>query len=626
MSFYLNKPNIGNRAGCMTLIEKITSSKKSYVLAVIVLMLAIVVTRAAFITADPPPDLSISGALYSDEGFKTFAARNRALYGSWKWTPLDGYDGWVSKSPLSQYTYAGLFSLLGTGIAPIRMVSLLYSFAAAIIFFFFLKKQYGNETALWGLALYGLNYFNTMFGRMGFYEVHIIFYFMLAVFSFSLMAGSKKARLKIAYFMLFAAAITASWYIKRSIVIVAFASAPAFLLYLLNRSGVNKKAQQRIFMLFILAAGMIYLVAVHCPPAAAFLKTITRIQVGGTTLGKYFSFRSFDPIYTALGRGLYLEVIFLQPLTFFGAALYSLYAFFRYFRDEAPFDADVIFASWFIFGFLILSAMAYHPARYYLIITPPLFVMAIQALRALPRLADFLKRPLPPAYSLSLNAVKVLFVLYAVVVIAVQLVPFQARRSVIHSLYPYLSRGQISPLIPYAAAVLVFLCLVVSAIVLNRKKLYQLLGREKAGFALMSIILVFHLAQYGGWVLFHKSETVQLSQRLGRSLPENAIIAGSWSAQLVIENRLRALILQDKSKYNHNVMNKLLRNSPIPVVSPSVPGGLAPEKDIPLYLAVCPDVVFEKRIAARYARYIKPSRCIDSASLGYFTIKVYRIK
>ena len=68
--------------------------------------------RLVFINADPPQDLSFSAALYTDEGFKTYEARNYIHFGDWKWTSSDMYWGWKSESPLPVYTYLNqLFQL-----------------------------------------------------------------------------------------------------------------------------------------------------------------------------------------------------------------------------------------------------------------------------------------------------------------------------------------------------------------------------------------------------------------------------------------------------------------------------------------------------------------------------------
>jgi len=68
--------------------------------AAIILILLFTGMRLAHINADAPQDLTTSAASYTDEGFKTYDARNHALYGDWKWTPDDEYEGWLTKSPL----------------------------------------------------------------------------------------------------------------------------------------------------------------------------------------------------------------------------------------------------------------------------------------------------------------------------------------------------------------------------------------------------------------------------------------------------------------------------------------------------------------------------------------------
>ena len=76
--------------------------------------------RCMKINADAPQDLSISAALYTDEGFKTYSSRNRYYYGDWKWTPEDGYSSWYKGSPVPAYMYLNWFRYFGSSFASIR--------------------------------------------------------------------------------------------------------------------------------------------------------------------------------------------------------------------------------------------------------------------------------------------------------------------------------------------------------------------------------------------------------------------------------------------------------------------------------------------------------------------------
>jgi hypothetical protein len=245
---------------------------------------------------------------------------------------------------------------------------------------------------------------------------------------------------------------------------------------------------------------------------------------------------------------------------------------------------------------------------------------------SLPALADFLQGPKPPIWAFFSGSLKAYAVLCVVVVIVVQAVPFGVRNKVIQSLYGPLSQGDTGTVVPYALAVLGLLATTLAALTMARTRIYAIMRGRGTGLALAALIIAGGLAQYGRWAACLSHENHALSVRLGEKLPANAIIAGSWSAQLVIENRLRALIMQDKSRYNHDVMEALLRGESIPVTDQSKSTAPVMEKNQPLYLAVCPGMVFERTITEKYARFITDDRYVDGADLGYFTIKVYRVR
>ena len=120
----------------ISLIHSISNSKRViiYIPTIILLLISL---KLFFITADAPQDLTISASIYTDEGFKTLSARNKVLFGNWKWTPLDEYESWAKKSPLSAWIFVKSFKLFGPSIFSIRIVSVLYGSCTLLLFFIF---------------------------------------------------------------------------------------------------------------------------------------------------------------------------------------------------------------------------------------------------------------------------------------------------------------------------------------------------------------------------------------------------------------------------------------------------------------------------------------------------------
>ena len=218
-------------------------------------------------------------------------------------------------------------------------------------------------------------------------------------------------------------------------------------------------------------------------------------------------------------------------------------------------------------------------------------------------------------------------VLYTGVVVIVQIVPVSVRNRLTDVLYPAFLKGDMSPVAAIMAVALLLELACIFITLLNRKRIFALLKHQKFHAVLLSLILALQLFQYGKWFFFHDSNLYDASRELGRELPENAVIAGSWSAGLVIENRLKALILQSLIPYNHNLVNKINCGISIPVNG--MRGGTKMvdyQDDIPIYIAVCRNVIFEKTIAEIYKEHFVPENLVKQLRFGYFRVEIFKMK
>ena len=608
-------------------LSSIPLTKGKTIAAFIAMMVVFCAMRAADIPADPPPDLSISGALYSDEGFKTYAARNRALFGNWTWTHEDGYDAWLSKSPLSIYTFTRVFKKFGVSLTTLRSVSIVYAMLTLLSLFFLVKHIYGSMPALIGTFIMGFNFFNVMFSRLGFYEVHLGFFLItiLACTVCALKSASPARRVMFCTIALLA--LAASWYIKRNVLIILIALIPVLSAYAARALQQSMSVQRRTFTALVVIGVIFYLVLAHSEACHNSFITMINTYINGVNLRTIIPFKSFDPVYLVAARTLYLEFIFLQPLVFFLSFTYGLYTLYLFLNSKDVHDLDVVLSGWFVFGFLLLSIMKYHPARYYIILSTPAAILSMRALvQGMEKTAHFMLQPPALSYRISLAALKTLLVLGSGIVLIVQAVPFAIRKRAIDRIYDPVSRGRMLEAIPVIMPYIITAAVTAAIVFVLRKKILLLFQRKSAGIVLLAVMIFFHLFQYGSWLASKEAKTHDLSKRLGRKLPHNAVIAGSWSAQLVLENGLRALIMQDRGTYNHDVMRKIIKNEPVMTASPAGEAGIKMGKDIPLYLVICPDVVFEQKIMEHYREFLRPENLVDGASLGYFDIKVYRIK
>lgn len=613
--------------------------------AAIILILLFTGMRLAHINADAPQDLTTSAASYTDEGFKTYDARNHALYGDWKWTPDDEYEGWLTKSPLTALPYAYIFSIFGPSYASVRVLSVAYAAATMLLLFIFLIRNFGRMTALTGLVLYGTNYFAAMFNRLGMYESHLLFYIMIFILGASEMFRSYRQQRggegrgtyllkKTSYRVLFAAVALAGFaggfFIKRNLLLIIPALTPAALLFLCARFGIRPRRMNLAYILFIVLFGVVYLMFAQMDELKvrlAFL--LMSVNVFGQPLAALLPFTAFDPLQNVAAKAIFMEFVFLHPFTFFAGMLLALSAIHNYIFSGRRITADLFMASWLLFGFIFTTVMYYSPSRYYLISFIPLVVLAARAIADFKSagMAEFLAGKKNFPHNLVFGVFILVGLVYTGIVLIEQATPAMLRNYLVDRLYPAFIRGEYSSAAPFiAAAALIWLASVIATLAF-RKRLAGLVRDPKFPALLLAVILALQVFQYGRWFLFHEHRLYEASRELGRELPPDAIIAGSWSAGLVLENDRKPIILQSLIPYNHNLVKKIVNDIPIPVIEEK---NGAPETSyrsgIPLYMAVCRNVIFEKAIAEVYREHFTPENLVKTVRLGYFQVEIFKMK
>jgi len=614
----------------MTAIDRIITHKKY---AVILLAVFIIFSgmRILFINADAPQDLSISAAIFTDEGFKTFAARNFHFFGDWRWSPVDEYGNWFSQSPLGTLSYVLVFHLFGVSFASIRGLSVLYSIATMILFYFFVNRNYDRKTAFIALLLYGLNFFNAMSGRLGFFETHLNFYIMVSLFAVVEMLRKAKEKKIITFIFLFgvsALGITAQYHLKQNFLIIPLAMVPAIMIDILRRKNHSALLMRRVLFVILLSTVLLYLLMGHLSNMQDTFSSMMTVNIFGNPIGHYLPIRLFDPLPSMLGKGLYLEFIFLQPFTFALGIFYSIYAFYSFIENKTISIIEFYSASWLLFGFIFLTLLAYHPSRYYQLLSIPLALCAGRALVKADSqdLLNFFRMKKPVPYNLMTLLLYISLAVYSCVVLLVQLVPFSARSHLMRILYPAFLNEQIYTVLHIIIPVVSLSLLIISLSVIKRASLKKyLMSGGKAGL-LLFLILALNMIQYGRWAVSREYKLQETSRALGKELPENAILIGSWSSGFSIENKLRPLIIQAGNTYNYKVIDALLRGEPITAYhrkSGSVKTEI--ERKIPLYFAVSRNVVFERPILKKYGAVLRKDDIIRTVALGYFDVEIYKM-
>ncbi len=612
-------------------IERTVRHKK-YGLIVIALIILFSGMRVVFINADAPQDLSISAAIFTDEGFKTFAARNFLLFGDWKWTDSDEYESWLDQSPLGTFTSLAVFHCFGVGFAPIRFLSVAYSIATMVLLFIFAGRFFDRKTALLSLILFGFNYFIIMSGRLAFFEVHLNFYVMatlLCVAEAVRRFHEKKFLPSLIFWALAGAGITAQFFLKKNFLIIIIAVLPAFVLSYLKYRDVSERTMKTALAVMIALSGVSYLLFAHMGSFQESLARLINVTVMGRPLVHFLPLRTFDPIAPFLGKGIYLEFIFLQPISFAVGIFFAIYVLYKFCKKMPVHGMDIFLSSWLLFGFILLTLMSYHPSRYYTLFIIPMTLLLSRAFSELDTdvAANFFSGKKEFPFNVMVSLLYLTLTVYSGVVLLVQLVPFSVRSGLMRILYPAFSNGNIPSVFYIVIPLAVIEFVLVFAIIIFRKRLKHNLLKKGAVHVLFLAIVSLQAIQYGKWFIFHDSTLYNTSKALGTELPENSVLIGSWSSGLSMENRLRPLIIQAANTYNYGVVEKLMRGEKISTVLLHKGGReYSQESGMPMYFAVSRNVVFERPIIRRFDAILHPGNIVKKFTLGYFDVEIYKLE
>ena len=118
--------------------------------AVLMIVLA-VSARFVHLDADTPEIPAAGIGTYVDEGYKTFAAKNMALWGSPHWNPRDDYPAWLHHSPITQWAYYLGFHYFGVGIDSARAVTVIFFALFLTAYVFANQRRYPPWLLIGGL-------------------------------------------------------------------------------------------------------------------------------------------------------------------------------------------------------------------------------------------------------------------------------------------------------------------------------------------------------------------------------------------------------------------------------------------------------------------------------------------
>ncbi len=467
--------------------------------------------RAIDLKADPPPDLSWSSAIYSDEAHNAYSARNWALYGRWQ---VDDYAPYVVYPWLNLFT--GLvFRIAGIGFVQLKLASVLAGLLL-IPAMYFLGRSVTRRAGAIAAATAALSFPLVMYSRLGLAEVTQV---LLVAATIAFLARADSSR--VAAVLSGACALFAVLFVKVSALFIPFAALLVLIYELVRaRSPGQRKALAGQALFWLLGAAVplaIWLAVIFIPHHETYLAYVVHHSFGakaghpagiaayllnGFSVGSNSRLFARLPLVAALG--------FAVLPAFVGRA-----------RRAAIFSAFVL-----VSGVAMLSYGYYHPPRYELFALIPLIAGFAFATDRLLDGEVRIGHPWPRLPGVLLYG----FWLWP---LAVQ-VAFQ--RPGPGALIAALLVGQAASLGLWA---------------LHRTTGGGVRLRGKAlrfGLAAVLVVLAFghDLTQYAGWFGTRTSMMSDYSRDLDSALPDSAVTGGFWAPAMLASSHKRALFISDQ--------------------------------------------------------------------------------
>jgi hypothetical protein len=488
-------------------------SKKGFPLLAVFLLAFLLSLRLFLLTADPPYDLSTSGGPYGDPGGYSFNARNQVLFGTWE---VDDYNMMYLSYPPHLVTFLS-FKLLGTGLAQQNIVPVLFSWGSLLLFFLILHRRFSYVWALPGTFLLGFNYLFLMYSRVANRVMPPIFFILLGLYF--LQTKKRTAGSLFAAGMSFFFAL-----ISKSVIFYVLASVGiGYMIYALLQYEIKKIAKQAAFLSAgVLVPGIVWFIFLYMPHRD-FIHSFSELNV------KFLIPSAHLP---TLMRNFWTRPPILlehMPIICVLAALASLAIISSLAREYKKIElVDWIFLAWFLVGYLYYAIIQQRVPRHVIPqIIPLIFLTISLGHRLLDRGRVKGKNP-------HLISGLLIFLWF--------LFPVSMGLKYLAKQFPQVFTGQkilnLTLLAVSAGLVLLYL-LLIKAWPGKKVSFPPFSFKRILVFITLAAILIFDGYMYLRWAAHPQFQFKQISQDLGKALPE-ATIAGLWAPVISLENRHRA--------------------------------------------------------------------------------------
>lgn len=472
--------------------------------------------------ADLPPDISISGSVYTDEGNQCHNSRSKALFGNWY------EDDWqiTRYNPVLPYFKYAIFKFFGVGFLQVRSVSIFFTILTLLFSFLIFRSYFTDLFALIGTAMIGLNFFILMYGKIGTFETPMIFWMILTLYFIEKYRTSAKS---IFLFLGGASAFTTFIFKNISAYFIPVPIVAYILIELLGKSPKSLFTKKHLKNIIIASFGIISVFVLWYTlfyiPNKEWIMSAPGKYIGNQVIPK--------SIEQAIGNFFafnWKEQFFKIPIIWLMSVLYLPF-FYRKLILKKSDITDTAFTAFFLSHTFFFMFMNHRPTRYLL---PVIFAMIFMSLKLFEDLYNKKKglaeERVSTVYSLIFLILDTLWLIIAI---------FFCISPLLFKYFGIFSVNSIS-------FKLILLSFLLSAIINFFPKIKEInLNNKIKKPVVISLIILsfgFNLYYFKKWDDNKTFTVLKINRDLKRDL-NNAFIAGLTAPVSVLESRNRSLFL-----------------------------------------------------------------------------------
>jgi len=337
-------------------------------LAFCAILLLAAIPRAVHLAADPPTNISWSGDLLTDEGWYSHNAREKTLRGRWFDPRLRNS---LSHFPLASLAQRAVFSQLGVGLGPLRLLSIAATLIGFLAFYLWLRHKRG---ALLALFLLSISYYCTSFQRLGLIEP-LLAAALLVVCATAGAARQRASPLLACLAGLLSAASLLGIKSTGAIIIpplIVFFSLPSH-----HSTSIPASPRTRRYIISCYAAGLVIITVLW---ATLWLPVCYADWLDFSLGVRQTQPLSLNPLHLLRNIANLFGDVNIQrnlfPCLWLGEYFGLKILFSAVNRKDATAPPeDLLMALWLWLGLSFFGLLPYHPPRYLLILAAPLFYL-----------------------------------------------------------------------------------------------------------------------------------------------------------------------------------------------------------------------------------------------------------